>query len=161
MITYQLTDEDIVSGNRLWWRYRVKPYAFIGALLLLWFGLCVFSGLTGRETLVVAIVINFFTSLEDMRAESGRVLWQISYGSLNLAGSNRVAKDKIRRPILSLVGCQDRAVPVGVARAMAHWYGPKLQHREYADHAHWMLGEVGWEQRVNEVNAWLADQAFP
>ncbi|MGA1804996.1 MULTISPECIES: YcxB family protein [Rhizobium] len=63
MVTYRLTDEDIISGNRLWWRYRIKPYAYIAAFLLIWIGMCLFSGLTGRETLVVAIVTNFFVSL--------------------------------------------------------------------------------------------------
>jgi pimeloyl-ACP methyl ester carboxylesterase len=89
-------------------------------------------------------------------AESGRAICQLAFGALNLAASNRVARDAIDAPMLALAGVRDRIVPIGVSRAMSRWYGARrLDYREYPQHAHWMLAEPGWEQRVDEVLAWL------
>jgi pimeloyl-ACP methyl ester carboxylesterase len=88
-------------------------------------------------------------------AESGRVAYQLGFGSLNLAGSNRVNRDKIACPMLALSGARDRLVPVGASRRMSAWYGERLDYREYPEHAHWMLGEPGWQARAAETLAWL------
>lgn len=91
-------------------------------------------------------------------AESGRVAYQLGFGALNLAGSNRVDRDAITCPMLALAGAQDHIVPVAVSRSMAVWYAGALEYREYAQHAHWMLGEPGWQQRADEVLTWLQDR---
>lgn len=92
--------------------------------------------------------------------ESGRALYQLGFGALNLARSNRVDRDRISAPMLALSGVRDHIIPIGVSRAMARWYGPqKLEFREFAEHAHWMLAEPGWERRIDEVLQWLAVKA--
>ena len=88
-------------------------------------------------------------------AESGRVAYAVGYGRLNLAGSNRVNRDKLRCPILALAGDSDRIIPVGVSRRVAAWYGPRMDYREFAGHGHWLLGEAGWQQRVEAVRQWI------
>ncbi|WP_428312673.1 alpha/beta hydrolase [Hydrocarboniphaga sp.] len=94
---------------------------------------------------------------ERLIPESGRALYQLGFGSLNLARSNRVDRERITAPMLALSGARDHIIPIGVSRAMARWYGPqRLEFREYAGHAHWMLAEPGWERRVDEVLQWLA-----
>jgi pimeloyl-ACP methyl ester carboxylesterase len=91
--------------------------------------------------------------------ESGRALYQLGFGALNFARSNRVERDDITAPMLALSGVRDHIIPIGVSRAMARWYGPqRLEFREYREHAHWMLAEPGWERRVDEVLQWLADR---
>ncbi len=90
-----------------------------------------------------------------MIAESGRAAYQLGFGPLNLAGSNRVDRDAIKCPLLSLAGARDRIVPAGVSRSMAAWYGQRIDYREYPEHGHWMLGEPGWQSRVAEILAWL------
>jgi len=88
--------------------------------------------------------------------ESGRAIYQLGYGALNLSGSNRVERDRIDAPMLALAGGRDHIIPIGVSHAMARWYGPgRMDFREYPQHAHWMLAEPGWDQRVNEVLDWL------
>jgi hypothetical protein len=57
--------------------------------------------------------------------------------------------------MLALSGARDRIVPVGASRGMAAWYGKQIDYREYPEHAHWMLGEPGWQARVAEALAWL------
>lgn len=91
-----------------------------------------------------------------LTAESGRVAYQVGFGPLNLAGSNRVDRAGILCPMLALSGAKDHIIPVGASRRMAAWYGARLDYREYAAHAHWMLGEPGWTQRADEVMGWLA-----
>ena len=87
--------------------------------------------------------------------ESGRAAYQLAFGPLNLAGSNRVDKSRIRTPMLLLAGVQDRIVPIGASRATARWYGPLAASREYPQHAHWPLAEPGYESVVADVLAWL------
>lgn len=91
-----------------------------------------------------------------MQAESGRLAWQASFGTLNWSGSNRVDASAIRCPMLALAGLQDRIVPPGVSRALARLYGKRLDYREHAQHGHWPLAaEQGWQQRADEVADWL------
>lgn len=90
-----------------------------------------------------------------LTAESGRVAYQIAFGPLNWIGSNRVALDNIRCPLLALSGVQDRIVPIGVSRSMAQFYGSRLEYWEYPEHAHWMMAEPGYQKRISEVLTWL------
>ena len=90
--------------------------------------------------------------------ESGRVAYQLAFGPLNLAGSNRVDKSRITAPLLLLSGVQDRIVPISASRATARWYGPQATTREYPQHAHWPLAEAGYEAVVADVLAWLDAQ---
>jgi pimeloyl-ACP methyl ester carboxylesterase len=87
--------------------------------------------------------------------ESGRVAYQQAFGPLNLAGSNRVDKDKISAPMLYLSSALDRIIPVAASRASARWYGSMATYREYPQHAHWLLQEKGYEAVVADVLAWL------
>lgn len=95
-----------------------------------------------------------------MQAESGRLVWEAAFGTLNRSGSNRVDVDAIRCPLLALAGGRDRIVPPGVSRALAAMYGAKLDYREYPQHAHWPLAaESCWQQRADEAADWLIEQA--
>lgn len=94
-----------------------------------------------------------------LTAESGRIAYELGFGSLNLARSNRVERDDITCPMLAISGTRDHIIPAGASRRMAAWYGARLEYREHAAHAHWMLGEPGWELRAGEVLDWL-DRRF-
>ena len=88
-------------------------------------------------------------------AESGRVAYQMGFESLNWTGSNRVAVENIQCPMLALSGVQDRIIPIEVSRRIARLYGSRLDYWEYPEHAHWLLEEPGYQQRISEVLAWL------
>ncbi|MEL0027036.1 MAG: hypothetical protein VW625_00005, partial [Perlucidibaca sp.] len=90
-------------------------------------------------------------------AESGRAAYQVAFGPLNLTGSNRVDRDAITCPILSLIGSHDRIVPAAAGRRMAAWYGgaPRIDHREYPDHAHMMMQEPAGADRLRDITGWL------
>ena len=95
-----------------------------------------------------------------LTAESGRIAYELGFGRLNLTGSNRVDRDAITCPMLALSGSRDHIIPVSASRRMAAWYGARLDYREHAGHAHWMLGEQGWELRADEALDWL-EQYLP
>lgn len=88
-------------------------------------------------------------------AESGRVAYEVGFGRLNLAGSNRVQKTRIACPMLALAGGRDRIIPRSVSRGMARWYGSQLDYREYPGQGHWLLGEPGWQVHVARVLHWV------
>jgi pimeloyl-ACP methyl ester carboxylesterase len=94
-------------------------------------------------------------------AESGRVAYEIGFGSLNWTKSNRVERAQVRCPMLELAGVRDRIVPIGVSRAMAAYYGPAMTYREYPENAHWLLGEPHFEERIAEALSWLKPIAPP
>lgn len=96
-----------------------------------------------------------------LAAESGRAAYQVAFGPLNLAGSNRVDKERIACPILSLAGSHDRIVPAAASRKLATWYGEQMVFREYPDHAHMMMDEAGGNARIGEIIEWMAGAAKP
>lgn len=90
--------------------------------------------------------------------ESGLLSYQLGFGPLGFSRVHDVDPQAITCPMLLLAGLRDRMVPPGVSRAMARLYGDKLSYREFADHAHWLLGEPGYRERISEVLGWLAWQ---
>ena len=96
------------------------------------------------------------TALADLVPESGQVAYEVAFGKLNFKGTNRVNKQAIQCPLLAIAGQQDRIIPIAVSRRMADWYGEQLTYWEYPQHAHWLLGEPGWEEVVERLLKWLA-----
>ncbi len=56
-------------------------------------------------------------------------------------------------PVLVLGGTEDRVVPVESIQRTARMLGAET--REYPGHGHWMMGEEGWEEIVNDSHRWL------
>lgn len=88
-------------------------------------------------------------------AESGLIAYELGFGSLNLARSNFVDRTRVACPLLALAGERDRIVPLGVSRAMAAYYGAQMDFRAFAGRAHWLLGEAGYEARIDDALQWL------
>lgn len=85
--------------------------------------------------------------------ESGRAIFECG---LWLFDSRRVAEvdpAKVTCPML-VVGCKlDRITPASVVRKVARRY--KADYEEFPDHAHWVLGEPGWERVAGVVLDWI------
>ncbi|MRI34173.1 hypothetical protein EOPP23_14360 [Endozoicomonas sp. OPT23] len=90
-----------------------------------------------------------------MTGESGRVFYQVGYGFLNLAGSNRVKTDDVSCPLLLLAGDKDRIIPVVVSRKAAALYGDRATYQELQNHGHWLIGEHGWKELLSQIDSWL------
>ena len=90
-----------------------------------------------------------------LTAESGRIVYELGFGPLNLAGTNRVAAHAISCPIRAFAGVHDHIIPVAVSRRLADLYAGRIVYTEHADHGHWMLGEAGADDRADEILGWM------
>ncbi len=89
--------------------------------------------------------------------ESGRVATQIGYWFLDSQRSSRVDEKKVVCPLLVVSGRLDRITPASVVRRVARKYQPGVTYREFADQAHWVLGQPGWREVADYVTGWLRE----
>lgn len=91
--------------------------------------------------------------------ESGRALFEIAAWPLDRAGASRVNAKDVRCPMLMLSGSDDRVTPPSVIRRIASRYEPRADFEELPRHAHWMIGEPGWERIADRIAAWIGSQS--
>ncbi|MFC2076972.1 alpha/beta hydrolase [candidate division KSB1 bacterium] len=87
--------------------------------------------------------------------ESGRVGFQMGLWFLDKQRSSEVDESKIGCPVLVVVGSEDRLTPAPVVRKVAKKYGAVATFKKFPDHAHWIIGEPGWEEVAGYVAGWL------
>jgi pimeloyl-ACP methyl ester carboxylesterase len=87
--------------------------------------------------------------------ESGRAAFEIGYWFLDRRGAARVDESKVACPVLVVGATQDRITPVSVVRRVAKKYQAVSTYREFANHAHWVLGEPRWEEIAAYIAGWL------
>lgn len=87
--------------------------------------------------------------------ESGRAAAEIGFWLLDFRGAAGVDESQIARPMLIIAGGQDRITPASVTKKLHEKYKAVSKFVEYPDHAHWVLGEPGWEKIAQDVAAWL------
>jgi len=85
--------------------------------------------------------------------ESGRVGRELSLGAVAVDAA------RVRCPVLVVSAAEDRFVAPRVGRRLATKYG--APYREFADHAHYIISEPGWEGPAGEIAAWIAKSAAP
>jgi|YNPNPStandDraft_1061719.scaffolds.fasta_scaffold12097_4 non-heme chloroperoxidase len=90
--------------------------------------------------------------------ESGRAAAEIGFWLLDPTGAARVDEAKVTCPVLVVGGGQDRITPPGVTRKIAAKYRAVSTYLELPDHAHWVLGEPGWEKVAESVAKWLEEK---
>lgn len=81
--------------------------------------------------------------------ESGAVYRDLMLGAVH------VDPARVRCPTIVLSGEHDHVISTALARFTAKRYGATLE--IYPEHAHWILGEPGWEKVADRVVAWLAE----
>ena len=82
--------------------------------------------------------------------DSGRAARELAFGAI------RVDAGRIRCPVLSVVGLDDRFVPPRAGRAIAKRYGATLVERP--GRAHFPLGEPGRDELLETIERWLASK---
>jgi pimeloyl-ACP methyl ester carboxylesterase len=87
--------------------------------------------------------------------ESGRAASEIGYWPLDRGHASRVDEAKISCPMLVIGAALDRITPAAVVRRVAHKYRRSATYKEFTNHAHWLLGEPGWEEVAEHVLQWL------
>jgi non-heme chloroperoxidase len=87
--------------------------------------------------------------------ESGRAASEIGFWLLDSKKAAKVEASKITVPVLVIAGTHDRLTPASVVRKVAEKYRGVSTYKEFQDHAHWVLGEPGWEKIAAYVCEWL------
>lgn len=83
--------------------------------------------------------------------DSGRAARELAFGGV------RVDAGRVRCPVLSVVGLDDRFVPPRAGRAIAKRYGATLIERPAR--AHFPLGEPGRDELLQTIERWFASGA--
>lgn len=87
--------------------------------------------------------------------ESGQAAFEIGYWLLDAKHATRVETKQVTCPVLVLAGKEDRITPVSVQRKVVDKYKGLASYREFANHAHWLIGEKGWESIVGFADDWM------
>jgi len=90
--------------------------------------------------------------------ESGRAAWEIGFWLLDKNRSSEVDESRITCPVLVIAGTEDRLTPPSVVRKIAAKYGKVSTYKEFAGHAHWVLGEPGWKDIAQYIYDWLPSE---
>ncbi len=92
--------------------------------------------------------------------ESGRAASEIGYWLFDGKKACRVDESKVTCPVLVVAGAEDRITPASVVRQVAKKYQAVSVYKEFENHAHWVLGEPGWQDVAGYVKDWLG-QVLP
>lgn len=90
------------------------------------------------------------------RWESGKAIAQMGFWFLDPNKSTYVDESKVTIPILVIAGAQDNSIPISLARKVAHKYAI-AHYLEYPEHAHWIIGEKGWNEVCTMIACWIDD----
>ena len=86
--------------------------------------------------------------------ESGRAASEIGFWMFDLRGSSKVDESKVTCPVLVVCGTEDKITPPSVVRNVAKKYKGSA-YKEFENHAHWVIGEPGWEEIAEFISDWL------
>jgi non-heme chloroperoxidase len=87
--------------------------------------------------------------------ESGRAGCEIGLWLCDTKGASRVDESQVTCPVLVIAGTEDRMTPASVVRKVAKKYKAVSTYKEFTNHAHWVLGEPGWETITEYISGWL------
>jgi pimeloyl-ACP methyl ester carboxylesterase len=95
-------------------------------------------------------------TFDRMTAESGRALWETLNWWLDPFMTTSVPADRIKAPVLVVVGVRDMIHPPATVRQTAERLGADF--RIFDGMSHWLLGEPGWEDVANACLEWMGGQ---
>lgn len=87
--------------------------------------------------------------------EAGRAAFEIGFWYLDPRGAAKVDETKVTCPVLVIGSAQDRITPASVVRKVAKKYEAVSTYKEFAEHAHWIIGEPGWEKVAEYISDWI------
>lgn len=87
--------------------------------------------------------------------ESGRAAFEIGFWLIDGKGATKVDDSKITCPVLVVAGSEDRITPAKVTQQVAKKYSAVSTYKEFENHAHWVIGEDGWEEIAVFISDWI------
>lgn len=92
--------------------------------------------------------------------ESGKAAFEIGFWLLDRNRASKVDESRISCPVLVIAGEKDRITPLSVNRKVAEKYKAVSELAEFKDHAHWSVGEPGWEDIAGFIAEWLKKNSY-
>lgn len=89
--------------------------------------------------------------------ESGKAATEMGLSFLDTHKTSSVDAAKVKCPVLVIAGSEDRITPASVVEKIAKKYEPLSTYKCFENHAHWVIGEPGWQDITGFVSAWLDD----
>lgn len=89
--------------------------------------------------------------------ESGRAACEIGFWFFDYRGASRVDESMIKCPMLIIGAGEDRITPVSIIKKIAEKYS-EASYKEFPSHAHWVIGQPGWEDIADYINNWLKEK---
>lgn len=89
--------------------------------------------------------------------ESGKAAFQTGLWWLDAERTTQVDENQVECPVLIVTGTEDRMVPPAVERKIAEKYKKVSTYMEFKHHAHWLVGEPGWEMIAGEIERWISN----
>ncbi len=87
--------------------------------------------------------------------ESGLAAYEIGFWLFDSKRASKVDESKVTCPVLVVAGTEDRITPASVVRKVAQKYKAVSTYKEFANHAHWVIMEPGWEEIAEYILDWL------
>ena len=87
--------------------------------------------------------------------ESGRAAFEIGFWLLDGKRATEVDEKKLTCPMLIISGSEDRITPTAVVKQVHKKYKNNSIYIELKKHAHWIMGEPGWEEAAKLIHDWL------
>ena len=95
---------------------------------------------------------------EQVVYESGRATAEIGMWLFDPNKATRVDESKVKCPVLVVSGKEDKITPHDVVEQVAKKYQALEDYRCFENHAHWVIGEPGWEDIAQYVADWLKEK---
>ncbi|MBW2037711.1 MAG: alpha/beta hydrolase [Deltaproteobacteria bacterium] len=94
-------------------------------------------------------------AFEQFVYESGRAVFEIGCWFFDSRGAAKVDESKVTCPVLIIAGADDRITPPSVLRKVADKYRAVSTFMEFPNHAHWVIGEPGWQEIAEYIYDWF------
>lgn len=95
------------------------------------------------------------SSYEKFVYESGRAAFEIGFWLFDSRKASKVDASKVTCPVLVIAGKEDRITPASVVERVAGKYKSVSTYRVFDHHAHWVVGEPGWQDVAGYAYEWL------
>ena len=87
--------------------------------------------------------------------ESGQAGKETGFWLFDSKKVSKVAESKVTCPVLVVSGAKDRVAPPAMVQKIANKYKAVSKHKEFQNHAHWIMNEPGWEEVAEYIDDWI------
>jgi pimeloyl-ACP methyl ester carboxylesterase len=90
--------------------------------------------------------------------ESGRAACEIGFWIFDPYKASHVDESRVTCPVFVVGAALDRITPAGNTKKVADKYRATSTYRQYDNHAHWIMGEPGWQEVAEDIARWMEEK---